>query len=68
MIWSLKETLPREEIREIQFKRLKKTLKHVYKNVPYYRNLFKANKIKPDDIRSLRTCVSCLLPPRRIYG
>lgn len=53
MIWSLKETLPREEIREIQFKRLKKTLKHVYKNVPYYRNLFKANKIKPDDIRSL---------------
>ena len=53
MIWSLKETLPREEIREIQFKRLKKTLKNVYKNVPYYRNLFKANKIKPDDIRSL---------------
>lgn len=53
MIWSLKETLPREDIREIQFRRLKKTLKHVYKNVPHYRNLFKANRIKPEDIRTL---------------
>ena len=35
MIWSLKETLPREEIRAIQFKRLKKTIKYVYKNVPH---------------------------------
>ncbi|MEF9918641.1 MAG: phenylacetate--CoA ligase [Eubacterium sp.] len=53
MIWSLKETLPREEIKEIQFKRLKKTIKHVYKNVPYYRTLFQENRLKPEDIRSL---------------
>jgi phenylacetate-CoA ligase len=53
MIWSLKETLDREEIREIQFKRLKKTLKYTYKNVPYYRDLFKEKGVKPEDIRTL---------------
>ncbi len=53
MIWSLKETLPREEIRAIQFKRLKKTIKYVYKNVPHYRELFKQQGIRPEDIRSL---------------
>ncbi|MEA5074374.1 MAG: phenylacetate--CoA ligase [Eubacterium aggregans] len=53
MIWSLKETMDREQLRELQFKRLKKTIKHTYKNVPYYRDLFKANRIKPEDIRSL---------------
>lgn len=53
MIWSLKETLSREEIRAIQFKRLKKTIKLVYKKVPHYRNAFKKLGIRPEDIRSL---------------
>ena len=53
MIWSLKETLSREEIREIQLKRLKKTVKHVYKNVPHYHKLMKDRGIKPESIRSL---------------
>ncbi len=53
MIWSLKETLDREQIREIQLKRLRKTVKHAYKHVPYYRDLFKANGITPEDIRTL---------------
>ena len=39
------------------------------KSVPYYRNLFKANKLKPDDIRSLEDLrFSAFLPPRRIFG
>lgn len=53
MIWSLKETLPREDIEEIQLKRLKKQVKRTYKNVPYYRELFKKQGIKPKDIQTL---------------
>lgn len=52
-IWSDKEKLSREEIRKIQFKRLKKTLNHVYENVPYYHEKFKAAGVKPVDIRTL---------------
>lgn len=53
MIWSLNETLPREDIEEIQLKRLKKTVKHVYKHVPFYREKFKELGIKPKDIQTL---------------
>lgn len=54
MIWSLKETLPREDIQEIQLRRLKKTVRHIYDNVPYYRNLFKQRGVKPKDIQTLK--------------
>lgn len=52
-IWSDKEKMSREEIRKLQFKRLKKTIHHVYENVPYYHELFKSAGVKPVDIRSL---------------
>lgn len=52
-IWSEKETLTREELREIQLRRLKKTVKDVYKNVAYYRQKFDAVGIHPEDIKSL---------------
>ncbi|WP_296559920.1 phenylacetate--CoA ligase [uncultured Acetobacterium sp.] len=52
-IWSDKEKMSREELRKLQFKRLKKTLNHVYENVPYYHEKFKAAGVKPVDIRSL---------------
>lgn len=52
-IWSDKEKMSREELRKLQFKRLKKTLHHVYENVPYYHEKFKAAGVKPVDIRSL---------------
>jgi len=47
------ETLPRKEIRELQLKRLKETVKKLYENVPFYRNKFKELKIKPTDIKTL---------------
>jgi len=53
MIWSQKETLDREQIREIQLKRLKKTVKYAYKHVPTYQEKFKAAGVHPDDIQSL---------------
>ncbi|GAB6097831.1 phenylacetate--CoA ligase [Desulfatiferula olefinivorans] len=47
------ETLPREAITAIQFKRLKATLETVYARVPFYKKLFKDAGITPDDIRQL---------------
>ena len=47
------ETLPRREIRELQLKRLKETVKKLYENVPFYQNKFKELKIKPTDIKTL---------------
>ena len=33
------ETLPIEEMKKLQSEKLVKQVKHVYENVPYYRNL-----------------------------
>ncbi len=47
------ETLNRKELEEIQLKRLKKTLNHVYRNNEIFRRKFKDAGVSPDDIRSL---------------
>jgi phenylacetate-CoA ligase len=47
------ETLSRERIKDIQLKKLKKTVKNVYENVPFYQKKFKELKIKPEDIKTL---------------
>ncbi len=53
MIWSKEETLDREEIRKIQLKRLKSTIKRVYEKVPFYRKRLDEAGISPEDINSL---------------
>jgi Coenzyme F390 synthetase len=47
------ETMPRSELRELQLKRLKKTVKSVYDNVPLYRKRFDDAGVKPSDVRTL---------------
>ncbi len=47
------EKLPRTKIKELQLKQLKKTVKLVYDNVPFYKKKFQELKIKPDDIKTL---------------
>lgn len=47
------ETMPREQIKELQLERLKKTVELVYNRVPLYRERFNSLGIKPEDIRSL---------------
>ena len=47
------ECASQEQIREWQNERLVKTVHHVYKNVPYYRNLMDQKGVTPDDIRSV---------------
>lgn len=45
--------MSREKIRELQLKRLKKIVHHVYDSVPFYQRKFKEKKITPNDIQSL---------------
>lgn len=42
-----------EEIGAIQKRKLRRMVHHAYQNVPYYRELFDAAKIKPDDVREV---------------
>ena len=47
------ETASREEILKIQNEKIVKQVKHVYENVPYYRNLMDQKGVKPEDIQSV---------------
>lgn len=47
------ECASREYLRDIQGERLKKTVRHMYENVSYYRELMHAKKITPEDIKSV---------------
>lgn len=48
-----KETLPREELRDLQLFRLQQQCEKVYANVPLYRKAFDSVGVKPSDIKSL---------------
>ncbi len=47
------ETASREQIRAWQDERLVATVKRVYENVPYYKNLMDQKGVTPDDIQSI---------------
>ena len=47
------ETMPREEMKQLQSEKLVKQVKHVYENVPYYRDLMDKKGVTPDDIRGI---------------
>lgn len=53
MIWAKEETLAREELEEIQFTRLKDTLKRIYDKVPAYREKMDQEGISCADIKSI---------------
>ncbi len=54
MIYDMEyETMPREALESIQFRRLKATLDRVFASVPFYQEKFKKAGITPKDIRSL---------------
>ena len=46
------ETISHKRIKELQLKRLKHTVDHVYQNVPHYRSKLKELEITSDDIKS----------------
>ena len=47
------ETMPIEEMKKLQSEKLVKQVKHVYKNVPYYKNLMDEKGVKPEDIKGI---------------
>ncbi|MEA2054488.1 MAG: phenylacetate--CoA ligase [Candidatus Thermoplasmatota archaeon] len=47
------ETMPQKELRELQLKRLKKTVRHSYSNIPFYKNRMDETGVAPSDIKSL---------------
>ena len=44
------ETMSRDELSALQSEKLKKQVRHVYDNVPYYRDLMDKKGVKPEDI------------------
>lgn len=48
------ETAPRSEIEALQSYRLSVTVRRVYENVPFYKNLFDKHNIKPEDIKTVK--------------
>lgn len=54
MIWNPKyETMPREELEQLQLERLRALVARVYEKVPFYRNAFNEAGVTPDSIKSL---------------
>ncbi len=47
------ETMPVEDLKKLQSQKLVKQVKHVYENVPYYRDLMDKKGVKPEDIRGI---------------
>ncbi len=55
MIWDKKyECMDREQIRELQSERLREVVNRVYNKVPYYRQIFDGEGIKPGDIKGVQ--------------
>ena len=55
LIWNKEmETMPRDELEQLQLERLQSTMNRVYKNVPYYRRLFDIHKIIPEEFTSVK--------------
>lgn len=53
-IWNKEiETMPREQLEELQLKRLQETVTRVYENVKPYREKMEKAGIKPEDIKNL---------------
>jgi len=47
------ETMPLDEMKKLQSEKLVKQVKHVYENVPYYKNLMDEKGVKPEDIHGI---------------
>ena len=47
------ETMPYEQLRELQNEKLLKQVRHVWDNVPYYRAKMEAKGVSPEDIQSI---------------
>ena len=47
------ETMPREQLAELQLERMRESLRNAYDNVEFYRNSFDEAGVTPDDLKTL---------------
>ena len=47
------ETMPREQLRELQLERMKQSVRHAYDNVAFYQRSFKEAGVEPGDLKTL---------------
>lgn len=47
------ETMPEEELRNLQLRRLKRLVDYCYKRIPFYRDAFDRAGVLPEDVQSL---------------
>jgi len=47
------ETMPIDELKKLQLKRLKQVVKYVYENNRFYHEKLKNANVRPDDIRTI---------------
>src|SRR4030067_3071800 len=53
-IWNTEyETMPREDLKKLQAKRLRQIVEYVYNTTPFYQGKLKAAGVTPEDINSL---------------
>ena len=45
--------MPREQLRELQLERMKKSIRHAYDNVDFYKKSFAEAGVTPDDLTCL---------------
>ena len=62
------ETMSREEMKKLQSEKLVKQVKHVYENVPYYRDLMDKKGVAPEDIHGIEDLHSFLSLPRLTFA
>lgn len=48
-----RECMSREDLKELQLRRLQNVVKYAYENVPFYQNSFDKAGVKPEDIKTL---------------
>jgi phenylacetate-CoA ligase len=56
-----------EKLQALQQNKLGKLIKHAYEQVPYYRRLFDSNRIKPEDIRTVRDLVHLPITTKALF-
>ena len=55
MMWNEKiETMPREDIEEMQLKKLQSTVKRAFDKIPYYNKKYSEANVFPEDIETLK--------------
>ena len=55
MMWNEKiESMPRDELEELQLKKLQATIKRAFNKIPYYNKRYTEAKVYPEDINTLK--------------